>query len=413
MGGGGGGWNPVSAITDPISRAIGTDGSGGGVLGELAKIDPGPSISKIGTEIDKGVNNVVPGGWTTVAAVAAYIAMPYASAYLAAEGATLGAAEFAAYDMANLAAQGISESQMVQIGVASGMDVMAAADMASLASQGLSAAQIAETMNASYAAGEIFTSEAIPIAQTGSSVAAEMPTEELNQLKPIPENAPVPSQTPNAAPELPNDPAGITNPANPRPITQNGIQPNITTNANGVRVVDYSQQADAATQQMANARDAMPWYQRAAENMSAVTPGWDTAGKVAAGYMLAPTVLNAFGLGPQDQTQTQQLSAIPPTNWNSTNKLVDPGVNPGWINPTEVYQQTNPTDAKFYWGQHPYMATESDLPHYNAIANLPVTPWGHHEQTKPLDVDQFTQTLLGGPYSGNQNMPATPIAPTA
>lgn len=34
--GGGGGWNPVSAVTDTISSALGTDGSGGGVLGALS-----------------------------------------------------------------------------------------------------------------------------------------------------------------------------------------------------------------------------------------------------------------------------------------------------------------------------------------------------------------------------------------
>ena len=68
--GGGGGWNPVSAITDPISSALGTDGGGGGALGALASIDPGPAIGQGLAEVDKGVNQI-PGGWYTVGGLAA------------------------------------------------------------------------------------------------------------------------------------------------------------------------------------------------------------------------------------------------------------------------------------------------------------------------------------------------------
>lgn len=57
---GGGGGGIVSAITDPISSALGTDGGGGGVLGALA-------------DVDKAVGDTVPGGWGTIAA----IAVPY------------------------------------------------------------------------------------------------------------------------------------------------------------------------------------------------------------------------------------------------------------------------------------------------------------------------------------------------
>jgi hypothetical protein len=68
FGGGGGGF--VSAITDPISSALGTDGGGGGVLGGLASIDPGPAIGSGLAELDKGVNQI-PGGWYTLGALAA------------------------------------------------------------------------------------------------------------------------------------------------------------------------------------------------------------------------------------------------------------------------------------------------------------------------------------------------------
>jgi hypothetical protein len=79
-----GGGNPVSFITDPISSAIGTDGGGGGVLGALADIDPGPSIGSTLASVDPGpaigsgladvdefVNEEIPGGWVTVGLAAA------------------------------------------------------------------------------------------------------------------------------------------------------------------------------------------------------------------------------------------------------------------------------------------------------------------------------------------------------
>lgn len=53
----GGGGGILSDITDPISSALGTDGSGGGLLGGLA-------------QLDKGVNQI-PGGWITVGGLAA------------------------------------------------------------------------------------------------------------------------------------------------------------------------------------------------------------------------------------------------------------------------------------------------------------------------------------------------------
>jgi hypothetical protein len=64
-----GGGNPISAITDPISSALGTDGGGGGILGAVE--DVGQSIGSGLAEVDKFVNNEIPGGWITVGAAAA------------------------------------------------------------------------------------------------------------------------------------------------------------------------------------------------------------------------------------------------------------------------------------------------------------------------------------------------------
>jgi hypothetical protein len=85
-----GGGNPISAITDPISSALGTDGGGGGVLGALADIDPGPAIGSGLAEVDDFVNDEIPGGWVTVGLAAATAGA--ASGLGAGAGAATGAA---------------------------------------------------------------------------------------------------------------------------------------------------------------------------------------------------------------------------------------------------------------------------------------------------------------------------------
>ena len=89
-----GGGNPISAITDPISSALGTDGGGGGVLGALADIDPGPAIGSGLAEVDDFVNDEIPGGWVTVglAAATAGAASGLGAGAGAATGTTAGAA---------------------------------------------------------------------------------------------------------------------------------------------------------------------------------------------------------------------------------------------------------------------------------------------------------------------------------
>ena len=90
--GGGGGFNPIAAITDPISSVIGTDGGGGGILGGLADIDPGPAIGSGLAEVDDFVNDEIPGGWATVGAAAVAAATGYVDPSLfAAEAGAVGA----------------------------------------------------------------------------------------------------------------------------------------------------------------------------------------------------------------------------------------------------------------------------------------------------------------------------------
>ena len=56
--------------------------------------------------------------------------------------------------------------------------------------------------------------------------------------------------------------------------------------------------------------------------------------------------------------------------------LVNPGLNPGYIQATPAYQTTNPVQSKFYWGQHPYAIGPADIGAYNYTPQAPATPWG-------------------------------------
>jgi len=184
--------NPVSFITDPISSAIGTDGGGGGILGGLADIDPGPAIGSGLAEVDQFVNREVPGGWVTPALIAAAAATGYVDpsllggeaaftgatetglATLAGEGAaaeTIGAALLSeaaaaeaisqalpyteAFDAFNLAQQGLTSNQIAQNLTVSGLDSFLAQDMATLAAQGLSPEAITQALSYSYTPAEL------------------------------------------------------------------------------------------------------------------------------------------------------------------------------------------------------------------------------------------------------------------
>ena len=72
--GGGGGWNPVSAISDAVSS----------VSDALASIDPGPAIGQAAASVDQAVNQNIPGGWITVGGLAAGgLALAYAPEVMA------------------------------------------------------------------------------------------------------------------------------------------------------------------------------------------------------------------------------------------------------------------------------------------------------------------------------------------
>jgi hypothetical protein len=158
------GGNPL----DSVSKAIGTDGSGGGALGALAKIDPGPALGKGLSEVDKFVGREIPGGWKTVGLAAAAVAAPYAMSALSGAGAGTTAGSFVAADAAGLAASGLSEAAIAQNLAMAGVESFIAADAAALAVSGLSEAAIAQ--NLAYAYGADLGGSALAAAAGGAPI---------------------------------------------------------------------------------------------------------------------------------------------------------------------------------------------------------------------------------------------------
>lgn len=148
--GGGGSW--TNQVFNDISGVLGTDGSGGGIIGNTQNIinsassgnpldvtsailgTDGSGLGALGAlaQVDNSVHTLIPGGWATVAALAATIASAGAAsetlaattsgeaaaagggAAAAGGGAASSDAAFMAYDASNLAAQGLSQEAIAQ-----------------------------------------------------------------------------------------------------------------------------------------------------------------------------------------------------------------------------------------------------------------------------------------------------------
>ena len=197
----GGGGNPISAITDPISDVLGTSGDGGGILGAVE--DVGESFDKAVTQpigsgladVDKFVGDEIPGGWGTVGAAAALGTGLYFAPELAAlaggeAAAGAGAAEaastaagadvfgglagtggaFESLGAAEQAAAALSASQAaagVETAITQALPYTEAYDAWNLAQQGLGATDIASNLTLSAGVDPFIAADMAQMAANG------------------------------------------------------------------------------------------------------------------------------------------------------------------------------------------------------------------------------------------------------
>ena len=158
----------------------------------------------------------------------------------------------------------------------------------------------------------------------------------------------------------PGTPSGPYTPQPTVPGTQGGVAPTVTPPGPGnpVQITDYS----------------TPYQTPDGQPLD--TSGWsatDIAKALAAGYIinavLNPTVTPA-------PNYKQQFLPIPTYNASG---LVNPGVNPGFIQPAPMYNNGGQAGIdQYYWGQHGYAQNMADLANYNTGAvNAPSVPYGN------------------------------------
>ena len=109
-----------------------------------------------------------------------------------------------------------------------------------------------------------------------------------------------------------------------------------------------------------------------------------------------------------------------PVTFGASIPLVNPGLNPGMINQSvkPMYSTSNPNQAQYYWGAHPY-ANQNATPanyNYNAVPAAPAVPWGATSSavggTQQLDVPGFIKSVLGiTPALTSGTAPGTPTTP--
>ena len=209
--GGGGSW--VNQVANDISSVVGTDGSGGGIIGNTQNIinsassgnpldvtsailgTDGSGLGALGAlaQVDNSVHTLIPGGWATVAAIAATIASAGgASPLLAGEtvgegGAIATGGEVAADGTVFAAGDAIPAGTTLTTGSDT---AFMAADSANLASQGLSQDAIAQNLTSSYG---------ISAADAQSLAAASTNAYATSGAAPAGfESAPPPTSTPGA-----------------------------------------------------------------------------------------------------------------------------------------------------------------------------------------------------------------------
>ena len=132
------------------------------------------------------------------------------------------------------------------------------------------------------------------------------------------------------------------------PGTQGGVAPTVTPPGPGnpVQITDYS----------------TPYQTPDGQPLD--TSGWsatDIAKALAAGY-----IINAL-LNPPPKTPDYKSQFFPIPTYNSSG-LVNPGVNPGFIEPGNPYTAGIPGMDQYYWGQHQYAQTMGDLAKLNQTA---------------------------------------------
>jgi len=102
----------------------------------------------------------------------------------------------------------------------------------------------------------------------------------------------------------------------------------------------------------------------------------------------------------QEPTAPRRYGPVNPLDFGDVGKIYNPGLNPGFVQPTAFYRTTSPIQSKFYWGQHPYQPGPTfNQTLYNTVPGAPQQPFGLQHMYTPTDLNQYLNQFTAGPVA--------------
>jgi hypothetical protein len=102
----------------------------------------------------------------------------------------------------------------------------------------------------------------------------------------------------------------------------------------------------------------------------------------------------------EDPTKPKGYGPITPLVFGQVGQINNPGLNPGWVQPSPFYRTYNPVQSQYYWGQHPYQpGPQFDQTLYNTVPGAPQQPFGLQQMYTPTDINQYLSQFTPGPVA--------------
>ncbi len=101
---------------------------------------------------------------------------------------------------------------------------------------------------------------------------------------------------------------------------------------------------------------------------------------------------------PEDPPKWSGWGPVDPLKFGDVGQVNNPGLNPGWVQPTPFYNTTSPVQSQYYWGQHPYQpGPRFDQALYNNVPAAPAVPFGLQQMYTPTDLNAYLSQFTPGP----------------
>ena len=110
-------------------------------------------------------------------------------------------------------------------------------------------------------------------------------------------------------------------------------------------------------------------------------------------------------------------TTIGPVGGGTGTLVIPQGLNPGWMQATPTYHTTDPAQAKYYWGSHPFQAGSTfDAGLAAQGINAPAQAWGAQTSARAPTgqemIDYYKRLGHYNPFDPNsQFYAAGPISP--